>query len=146
MSIENKDPQQSKALLDSGGHWTYVDVRTVEEFEQGHPPNAHNVPFAVRDPISQQMLPNPEFLAVMLANFPPDAKLVLGCAAGGRSLRACQALASEGFENLVNMDGGYLGRRNVDGQLVQPGWHALGYPIENETDPARTYAGLRAKA
>lgn len=38
-------PQEASQKLAEG--WTYVDVRTVEEFEAGHPPGAVNVPIAL---------------------------------------------------------------------------------------------------
>ena len=38
MSYETLNPPGSKERLDGG--WTYVDVRTVEEFEAGHAPGA----------------------------------------------------------------------------------------------------------
>ena len=38
-------PQEASAKLAEG--WTYVDVRTEQEFEAGHPPGAVNVPIAL---------------------------------------------------------------------------------------------------
>lgn len=35
-------------------------------------------------------------------------RMVVGCKAGGRSARAWQILAFEGFQNLRNMDGGFV--------------------------------------
>ena len=49
----------------------YVDVRSQAEFEYGHASGAVNVPLIDRDPDSGQMMPNPDFVRVMQANFPP---------------------------------------------------------------------------
>ena len=143
MPFETKDPQQSKELLDAGD-WTYIDVRTTEEFALGHPPGAYNVPFLVRDPVTMQMTPNPDFVAVMAAHFPPERSYVLGCAMGGRSMHACGALGQMDFGSLVSMDGGFTGRRDPHGKTVQEGWHGLGYPSDTEAQPGHTYEELHA--
>ena len=57
--------------------WIYLDVRTVEEFDQGHAADAYNVPFAFRDP-ALGMAPNPEFAAVVKRQFTFESRLVLG--------------------------------------------------------------------
>ena len=84
-------PQEASQKLAEG--WTYVDVRTVEEFEAGHPPGAVNVPIALAAP--GRMMPNPDFLPVMAAAFRKDAKIVVGCKAGGRSMRAAYPPAEQ---------------------------------------------------
>lgn len=77
MTHRDLEPSDVKALLEGAEGWTYVDVRTEEEFQSGHVAGAWNVPFAVRD-TAGRMAPNPEFLAVMRGLFPSDARLVLG--------------------------------------------------------------------
>jgi len=67
-------PQEASAKLAEG--WTYVDVRTVQEFEDGHPPGAVNVPLMHAGPGG--MVPNPDFLAVMRAVFPVEAHTTPG--------------------------------------------------------------------
>ena len=74
MPHQTTNPAGAKDLLAKG--YTYVDVRTVEEFEQGHVPGACNVPIAFRGPGG--MLPNPDFAAVIQRLYPKDAKLVFG--------------------------------------------------------------------
>jgi rhodanese-related sulfurtransferase len=58
----------------------------------GHPAGAVNVPLIDRDPRTGHMHPNPDFVTVMQANFPPETKLLIGCQVGGRSMRASQML------------------------------------------------------
>lgn len=76
MNHETLDPKAVKQRLDQGG-WTYLDVRTVEEFEEGHVPGAYNVPILFRNPASG-MTPNPEFVAVVKRHFGPEARIVFG--------------------------------------------------------------------
>ncbi|MFN0009240.1 MAG: rhodanese-like domain-containing protein [Planctomycetota bacterium] len=142
MSYRSLETSEAKALLAGPEGWKYVDVRTVEEFEAGHAAGAWNVPFAVYDR-SGRMTLNAEFVAVMRKRFPPDARLVLGCASGMRSQNACELLESEGYEHLVNLAHGFLGQRDMSGRVVRPGWQACGYPCESEATPERTYAALR---
>lgn len=75
MTYRNVNPAGVRELLDESD-WHYVDVRTVEEFDQGHVPGAWNVPIAFRTP--QGMQPNPDFLATIQRLFPRDAKIVFG--------------------------------------------------------------------
>jgi rhodanese-related sulfurtransferase len=142
MPYRNVNPTQAKELLEGGEGWTYVDVRTEREFDQGHPAGAANIPFLVGMP--PQMALNPEFLAVMLANYPKGSKLVLGCASGMRSAKACEVLTNAGYRDLVNMAGGFMGARDPLGR-VEKGWGALGFPCETQCAEAQKYDALRRK-
>ena len=137
--VTNVTPLEAKRLLDDEGY-TYLDVRTVEEFEAGHPSGAFNVPVA-----HAGMAPNGEFVPVVEAAFEKDALLVVGCKSGGRSARAAEILASRGYSNVVNMDGGFHGRFSPFGTIAQAGWVQEGLPTET-TDEDRSYEALRAKA
>lgn len=134
-------PPEAKTLIDDEGY-RYVDVRTEEEFAAGHAVGAVNVPIAFAG--SMGMQPNPDFVRTINAHFPADAKLVLGCKSGGRSARACDILASNGYTDLVNMDGGFHGRVNPMGQLVQPGWSQAGLPESTDLGDGVSYASLAA--
>ena len=125
---------------------TYVDVRSQGEFERGHASGAVNVPLLDRDPGSGQMMPNPDFVRVMQANFAPEARLLLGCQVGGRSLRASQMLASFGFTDVANVKGGFAGLHDPMGRTVEPGWEESGLPVESGAPAGRRYMELAAKA
>lgn len=142
MSYRTVDPAEGRALVDGG--WTYLDVRTVDEFEVGHAPGAYNVPFAIIDRELGRMVPNPDFCEVVKKTFEPGTKLMLACAAGGRSMHACEALVGEGYTELVNMHGGFSGARDQAGNIVQDGWEALGFPTTDDADPDRAYDTLRS--
>lgn len=126
---------------------TYVDVRSIPEFAQGHPAGAVNVPLLHSDERTGQMIPNREFVAIMQANFPPDAQLMIGCQVGGRSSQAALVLASAGYQHVANVVGGYGGARDpMTGALRAEGWMQAGLPIEVEEIPGRSYETLRARA
>ena len=131
--------------LQKKGH-TYVDIRSSAEFESGHPAGALNVPLIEQDEESGMMLPNPDFVRVMQANFAPDAKLLVGCQSGGRSARAAQILATFGFADVSNVTGGFGGARDpMSGRMVDPGWAGSGLPVETDTPPGHGYRDLAAK-
>jgi len=140
MSFETKNPSSAKELLDSDQDWVYLDVRSTAEFEQGHPTGAYNVPLAQMH--DGQMVPNAQFVEVVQKNFPADTRLVVGCAMGGRSARACEMLAAVGYQNLVNMHGGYSGARDPSGRVLEPGWKDCGFPTAVAPRPERGYAAL----
>jgi rhodanese-related sulfurtransferase len=95
MTIKHVTVHQAHQQQTGGSR--YLDVRSIPEFEQGHPAGAFNVPLLHLDPATGQMRPNPDFLPVVRANFPPDAPMVIGCKMGGRSQQACEILASAGY-------------------------------------------------
>ena len=76
MTIETLNPSATQERMNAED-WVYVDVRTVEEFDQGHVPDSWNVPFAFSNP-GGGMAPNPEFVAVIKAHFTTQSRLVLG--------------------------------------------------------------------
>jgi len=135
-------PQEASAKLAEG--WTYVDVRTIEEYAAGHPPDAVNVP--IMHAGAGGMMANPDFLRVMTVAFPKDAKLVVGCKAGGRSLRAAQALLADGFSNVLDQRAGWDGARDAFGQVTEPGWSRAGLPVEEGQPAGRSWDDLRKKA
>jgi rhodanese-related sulfurtransferase len=125
--------------------YVYVDVRSVPEFEAGHPAGAVNVPLLQFDERTRQMVPNREFVAVMRANFPPDSRLLIGCQVGGRSVQAAQMLAGSGFSDVSNVLGGYGGARDpMTGALRDEGWRQAGLPVESDA-PERSYEAIRQK-
>ena len=88
------------------------------------------------------MRPNPEFLDVVRANFPPETKLVIGCQMGGRSQNAAEILATAGYSDVANVLGGYGGAP----QMGHTGWVQAGLPVERKADAAREYDALQRKA
>jgi rhodanese-related sulfurtransferase len=131
-------PQEASELVADG--WTYLDVRSIPEFEQGHPAGAANIPLMHAQ--GGRMAPNVDFQKVVQANFPRDTKLVVGCKSGGRSAQAVGLLTALGYENLVDVRGGFFGERDPMGRSTIPGWAEAGLPVKTAADPGRTYAEL----
>ena len=143
MSLKHVDVKTARTLQSAGGH-TYIDVRSIPEFEKGHPEGARNVPLLDLDLQTGQMRPNPEFLSVMRSNYPPETKLLIGCQMGGRSAQAGQVLVAAGYQDVANVLGGFGGMRDrATGQVVNVGWVDAGLPVEHETPPGNEYDALR---
>jgi phage shock protein E len=70
-----------------------VDVRTPEEFQQGHVPNAINVPLS-------EIIENPAILKSS-----KEKAIVLYCRSGYRAGKAAEALQKEGHQNLRHLEG-----------------------------------------
>lgn len=136
MSVKRVSPEEAKKLVDEEGY-VYVDVRSVPEFEAGHPTGAYNVPLLHQGPGG--MTPNPDFLAVMEKRFPRTAKLVVGCKAGGRSARAAATLEAAGYTSVVDQKAGYEGPNPLE-----PGWRPQGLPTSTQAAADRTYEGVRS--
>jgi rhodanese-related sulfurtransferase len=134
-------PQEAAALLAEG--WTYLDVRSIPEFDEGHPTGAANVPLLHLQ--NGRMAPNADFQRVVEANFAKDAKIVVGCKAGGRSLQAATLMEAAGYTSVVDMRGGYHGERDPLGRASVPGWASEGLPVEMTAAPDKTYESLSKK-
>ncbi|MEE9231379.1 MAG: rhodanese-like domain-containing protein [Acidobacteriota bacterium] len=142
MPVKQISPLEAKKLLDSADGTVYIDVRSTVEFEQGHVPDALNIPLLDLDPSSNQMVPNPDFLSVVEAVLPKDRRIICGCAAGGRSNRAAEIMTQAGYQDIQNMAGGFSGARDPMGRLVAEGWCDLNLPVSTDSNETTSYASL----
>ncbi len=136
-------PREARDLMDADGY-VYVDVRSVPEFDAGHPAGAVNVPINHMGPAG--MTPNPDFLRVMEAAFPRDARLIVSCKAGGRSARAAALLEANGFTNVVDQTAGFEGKPDPQTGVPTPGWRPSGLPVSHQASEGETYSSLEKKA
>ena len=90
--IERYTPEDLQANFNKEGA-QIVDVRKETEFASGHIVNAQNIPLGA--------------LSERLAEFPKDKKIVLHCKGGYRSMIAASILKARGFENLLDVRGGF---------------------------------------
>jgi rhodanese-related sulfurtransferase len=139
--VKRVTPPEAAALLADG--WSYLDVRSIPEFDAGHPSGAANVPLLHFE--HGRMSANPDFEKVVTANFAKDAKLVIGCKAGGRSLQAAGLLAAAGYTSVVDMRGGFHGEHDAFGRVACAGWAESSLPVETTAPAEKTYAALAAK-
>lgn len=72
-----------------------IDVRTKEEFKDGHLKNADNL--NLLDGSFEEAI----------KGFDKNKSIYVYCAAGGRSGKAANILESKGFMHIVDMKGGY---------------------------------------
>ena len=143
--MKELNAQEVHDLMQSDPDYIYLDVRSVPEFEAGHPPRAINIPILHFSPQSG-MTPNPDFANVVEASLPKDAKLVIGCKAGGRSARACDVMSQMGYTNVTNVRGGFVGAVDNTGRVTEPGWSMRNLPTCSACADDAPYEALAAKA
>jgi sulfur-carrier protein adenylyltransferase/sulfurtransferase len=93
--IEEVDAPEARALLDSPEPPLLVDVREHDEWTEGHIPGAVHVPRGYLESRIEQAAPD------------RSRALVLYCAGGSRSAFAVKTLEELGYENVVNLAGGF---------------------------------------
>ena len=132
MDIKRLDPEEARQLLDSQEGYTYLDVRSEEEFAQGHVPGAVNIPVATSNPLGPGLVANPDFNKQVAAQLDKDSKIITACLRGGRSLKAAMMLTAEGYTGIVDMLGGYDAELDAVGNVVVEGWARRGFPTTTE--------------
>jgi rhodanese-related sulfurtransferase len=140
MAVRRVDPDEASELLEQG--WSYLDVRSVAEFAEGHAPGAWNIPLLDFEP-GQGLKPNTNFLGEVLETFDLNQPLVIACKSGGRSARAAAILAESGFTTVVDMRGGFYGEVDQSGVVSCPGWAQRGLPVTSGDEPGRSYVDVR---
>lgn len=145
MPIQDVTPADAHAMRQEAEPPVYLDVRSVPEFQQGHPAGAYNIPVMHMNPQTQQMEPNADFERVVQAAFPQGTHILVGCKSGGRSVVASQAMEKAGYTKLCNVLGGFHGGQDELGEAV-PGWQDAGLPTSREPEAGRDYDTLLAAA
>ncbi|HEY6561085.1 MAG TPA: rhodanese-like domain-containing protein [Polyangiaceae bacterium] len=138
--IKPVSPQQAAELQKDGA--LYLDVRTEQEFAEGHAPGALNVPLLHQ--AAGGMQENSEFLQVMQSAFAKDARLVVGCRSGVRSRRAAGLLIQAGFSDVADMTGGFEGGRDAFGRALA-GWRQQNLPVEVGSPDGQSYADVKQR-
>lgn len=91
-SINTISVDEVKSLVDSFNdqdNLVIIDVRTNEEYKEGHIKNSINIPVDNIEKI----------------NYRKDTKIVLYCRSGNRSNQAALKLKNLGYENIYDMGG-----------------------------------------
>lgn len=89
----NITAEEAKKIMDTETDYVILDVRTQEEYDQGHIPGAINIAneFIGTDEIPE--LPN------------KDRLIMVYCRSGNRSKQAAQKLVDLGYTNIVEFGG-----------------------------------------
>lgn len=90
----NLTPTEAESLIHASSDLVVIDVRTQEEFAEGHIAGARNVNFN-----------SPTFGEQMKAF--AGKKVLVHCASGGRSTRALASLSGMSFEKLYHLNKGF---------------------------------------
>jgi phage shock protein E len=85
--------EEAKARIDSGNEIIILDVRTEEEFNAGHIPNAILIPNETITDKMPDLLPN------------LDAEILIYCRSGNRSAQAARKLIQIGYTNVYDFGG-----------------------------------------
>jgi rhodanese-related sulfurtransferase len=146
MALERIDVRQARKVMETSKDAVYLDVRTEEEFAEGHPEGAINVPIGTPNPMMQRIDFNRDFLDVVRASVPLGAAVIVGCRAGPRAEMAANLLAQNGYPEVRWVLGGFHGVSDAMGNVLAPGWLELGFPVSREIGEGAGYASLRKKA
>lgn len=99
LNYENTDPEGFAQLI-AKPDVVVLDVRTSEEFNEGHIGNALNIDVKQSD-----------FMEKAKVTLPNDKTIAVYCRSGKRSANAADQLASEGYK-VVNLVGGIIAWKN----------------------------------
>jgi hydroxyacylglutathione hydrolase len=97
--------EQAKDMLAKGGI-TVLDVRTPEEYAEGHIQNS-------------KLLPLQELQQRADTELPKDHPIVVYCQTGVRSAQASKILADLGFGEVYNTLGGFQAWKSAGGAIVK---------------------------
>lgn len=103
-----------------------VDVRTPEEFQKGHVPNALNLNW------------NGSEFDAQLATLDKDRPVYVYCLSGGRSGKAVEKMRQAGFANVIEMPGGMMEWRANNLPEIKAGPSGEGMSLEQYHDLLRS--------
>jgi molybdopterin/thiamine biosynthesis adenylyltransferase/rhodanese-related sulfurtransferase len=103
--IREVTPAEAEAELDRA---TFLDVRELDEFEQGMIPGSVFIPRGHLESQAENKLTN------------RDAPIVIYCAGGTRSAFAAKTLSDLGYSDVVSMAGGFSRWKNEGREWITP--------------------------
>ena len=92
--VEVLEKSQYEALVEKG--YTIIDVRTPEEYKEGHIEGAQNINVKSKAFVTE------------IENLSKSDTLLIYCRSGRRSLYAAQVMVSFGFQWIYDLEGGFL--------------------------------------
>ncbi len=95
--MENLTGEEWRKQLNATSKSQIIDVRTQEEYENGHLKNALQIDFMKQ----QDFMEN-------LKNLDKDGPYFVYCRSGNRSAQACKIMEMQGVKNTYNLKGGIM--------------------------------------
>jgi rhodanese-related sulfurtransferase len=105
-TVTNVTPDEAAKLLQDKPDVVVLDIRTEDEFKEGHIAGAKNIDYQGAD------------FAKSVAALEKDKTYLVHCASGGRSTKSLKVFADQKFEKILHLDAGFKG------------WQAAGKPVE----------------
>lgn len=100
--VQHVGASEAQQLLQSSDNIQVLDVRTAEEFAEGHIEGAVNIDYYADD------------FAAQLKSLDPNKQYVVHCRSGVRSGRSLPILKSAGVTKLIHLDGGIKAWMSAD--------------------------------
>jgi rhodanese-related sulfurtransferase len=104
--VRNIDAEEASQLVEKNAELVVLDVRTPEEYREGHIAGAKNLDFHASDFEKQ------------LSQLDKDKPYLVHCASGGRSSNTREMMKSFDFTQIYHLDGGFNA------------WKEAGKPVE----------------
>jgi len=104
-AAKHVDATAAAKLLETNKEVVVLDVRTEDEFKDGHIAKAVNIDFL------------DESFAEKISKLDKSKTYLVHCAAGGRSTKSLSKFSTKGFTNIYHLDGGLSA------------WEAAGKPV-----------------
>ena len=95
-SFQKISPEYAKQLMDTEKNYIIIDVRTIEEYNEGHVKNAISLP-------NEEIVVGSEKVATILPN--KDQMLLVYCRSGKRAADASTKLVNMGYTNVYSFGG-----------------------------------------
>ena len=96
MTIKSIEAPELKSMLDGNQDIVLIDCREQQEWDDGHIEAAKFLPLSEMEDRFGEIGGK-------------DAKIILQCRSGKRSMRAAEFLEDQGYNDLTNLEGGILG-------------------------------------
>ena len=93
----NLSQEEWKKKIESDENSFLLDVRTIEEYQEGHIPNAKLI----------DILQAEKFIE-SIKSLDPNKNYYVYCRSGGRSSQACQLMNQAGIFTTYNLLGGFM--------------------------------------
>ena len=127
--------QETFEQINQSENTTYIDVRTVAEFVEGHPKGrVINIPIVFFHPKTGNTHPNDAFTLVANHGLSHEDAIIVGADDSDRATIAAKSLSEAGFSNISVMKEGLSG------------WRKQELPVTADNRPGVSYVSLLTPA